>query len=200
MSDTLDRLNIVRKLGQEHFHAGEMPLDFDLLSFWQWCSSDLVDNTMRGVLAEYIVARDLGVENSIRIGWDAYDLKTKEGVKVEVKSAAYLQSWKQKNLSAISFDVRPTLAYDGNTNEYETERKRQADVYVFALLKHQQKSTLDPLDVMQWEFYILSAAMLDEKIQTQKRISLSTLMRLEPIKADFGQITVTIKKIFPHPK
>ncbi len=44
------------------------------------------------------------------------------------------------------------------------ERKRQADVYVFALLSHRDKATLDPLNVAQWEFYILPAAVLDIKV------------------------------------
>ena len=31
--------------------------DFNLLSFWKWAASDLVDNTWRGVPAEYLVAK-----------------------------------------------------------------------------------------------------------------------------------------------
>jgi hypothetical protein len=65
-----------------------------LLDFWQWAYSDLLSNTNRGRLAEFIVARALSLGlTDVRIEWDAVDLVTPTGVKVEVKSAAYLQSW-----------------------------------------------------------------------------------------------------------
>ena len=80
----------------------------------------------------------------------AYDLRTADGLKIEVKSAAYLQGWWQRRLSAILFGVRPTRAWDPDTNTFAPEICRQADVYVFAVLKHQAKATLIPLDVAQW--------------------------------------------------
>jgi hypothetical protein len=49
---------------------------------------------MRGVLAEYIVALAMGIdtEEGVRREWDAYGLVLGDGTKVEVKSAAYIQS------------------------------------------------------------------------------------------------------------
>jgi hypothetical protein len=32
------------------------------------------------------------------------------------------------------------------------DAKRQADVYVFALLAHEDRTTIDPLDLDQWKF------------------------------------------------
>jgi hypothetical protein len=186
-------------VGAEPFHANGQPLPFDVLSFWRWSSSDLVSNAMRGVLAEYLVACDLGIAGGTRVEWDAYDLKSKQGVKIEVKSAAYLQSWHQNRLSAISFDIRPTIGWDAGTNTFGTIRKRQADVYVFALLKHKDKATLDPLNVDQWVFYILQAAVLDTKMPNQKRLSLTTLEGLAPVEAVFGQIASSIEYMFQPP-
>jgi len=67
------------------------------------CSlSDLVSNATRGRLAEFIVAQALNVDTSgVRDEWAAYDLLTSSGIKVEVKSAAYLQSWAQRRHSNI---------------------------------------------------------------------------------------------------
>lgn len=42
------------KSESEQFVLAGRPLDFDLLNFWKWAASDLVDNTWRGVLAEYV--------------------------------------------------------------------------------------------------------------------------------------------------
>jgi hypothetical protein len=154
-------------------------LGLDLLGFWQWSASDLVSNTARGVFAEYLVATALGIDVSgVRDGWAAYDLRTPSGVKVEVKSAAYLQSWHQSKPSAVSFRTPRTRAWDPDTNRLDAEAKRQADVYVFAILAHRQKSTLNPCDVSQWEFHVLRAQILNERTRSQHSITLPTLTRL----------------------
>jgi hypothetical protein len=195
MGLNLDSLNTERKTGEEQFHISSRSAGFNLLSFWQWLASDLVDNALRGALAEYIVACDLGIADNTRPGWNAYDLITPDGIKVEVKSAAYLQSWKQSTPSKICFDIRPTYGWDAATNTSGTERKRQADVYVFCLLAHSDKETLDPLDLSQWEFFVLPSKVLDEKLPTQKTISLAGVLRLEPMKAEFGGISRVIKQL-----
>lgn len=87
-----------------------------------------------------------------------------------------------------------TLGWDADTNEYSTERKRQADVYVFALLSHRDKATLDPLNVAQWEFYVLPAHVLDTHVPQQKTISLATLSRLGAISTKFGEIGTIINR------
>lgn len=193
--DPLGRLSIARKSGDEQFHANGQPLGFDVLSFWRWGASDLVGNTLRGVLAEYLVACDLGVTDGTRLEWNAYDLLTPLGLKVEVKSAAYIQTWSQVKLSAVRFDIRTTNGWDATTNQSSTDRKRQADVYVFALLNHKDKATVDPLNVDQWEFYILPTATLNAHLPHQKQISLGTLLRLNPMKARFGEIAGVLASI-----
>ena len=80
----------------------------DLLSFWQWAYSDLVGNTERGVLAEYIVACALGINNEDRILWGRYDLVTPQGVTIEVKTSGYIQTWEQQKLSNIKFGISET--------------------------------------------------------------------------------------------
>lgn len=192
----LPRLTVARRTGEETFRQGGQEIALTLRDFWQWSSSDLVDNTMRGVLAEYIVAADLGVTQRPRVGWDAYDLETPAGVKVEVKSAAYVQSWYQKKHSNICFTIRPTRRYDGGTNEMDVDAKRQADVYVFCLLNEKDKSKIDPLDLDQWVFYVLPAADLNRAFPTQKSIGLAGLQRLNPRTAVFGQIKPCIDSLF----
>ena len=66
-----------------------------MLGFSQWAYSDVSSNASRGILAEYIVASALGIAAATRREWDAYDLETQDGVKLEIKSASYLQSWAQ---------------------------------------------------------------------------------------------------------
>ena len=57
--------------------------------FHAWAYDDLLTNTTRGVLAEYIVATALGIVDTKRVEWDKHDLEV-DGIGVEVKSAAYV--------------------------------------------------------------------------------------------------------------
>ncbi len=172
----IDRL---RRSGEERFRHGAVPLDADVLSFWQWGASDLVVNTLRGVLAEYIVALALGVaDEGIRDAWAPYDLQSPEGITVEVKSSAYIQSWHQKRHSRIEFEYPKTKAWDPQTGDYQEQARRQAQVYVFALLAHQEQATVDPLDLDQWEFYVVPTAVLDARQRSQHSITLPSLKAL----------------------
>ena len=115
----------------------------DLVDFWCWSVSDIVSNATRGHLAEYIVARAVGIRTDVvRDEWAAFDLQTESGIKIEVKSAAYVQSWHQNKLSTISFGVRATRSWNAETNRQASRATRDADVYVFALLAHKDKWSL----------------------------------------------------------
>jgi hypothetical protein len=168
-----------RRTGSERFHSQNAVLPFTLLDFWQWSVSDLVSNATRDRLAEYLVAKALGISTAdVRDEWAAYDLITPSGIRVEVKSAAYLQAWHQKKLSAITFSTRSTRAWDAETGKLSEVSARQADVYVFALLAHRNKATLDPLDVAQWLFYALPTAVLNARSGSQNTIGLKRLEKL----------------------
>lgn len=148
--------------GLEQLHYTGERLDVSVAEFWRWARSDLVTNTERGVFAEFIVAVALNVPiTGVRNGaWSPIDLTTPEGTTVQVRSAAYLQSWYQARYSTIEFDVEPKRAWNLETNTW-AERGRHADVYVFALLLHRDKRSVDPLDMAQWMFYVLPTAALD---------------------------------------
>lgn len=186
------------KSGTSPLRASGCPLGFTLQDFWQWSLSDLVSNASRGVLAEFIVATALGVDLKVpRDEWKAYDLLTPEGTKVEVKSAAYVQSWYQRKLSNIVFSTKPSHGWDAGTNEMDKEVTRQADVYVFCLLKHQDKDTIDPLNLDQWDFYVVSTKELDDSIGNQACIRLKALKKLSnPVSYDLIRKTV----LFNQPK
>jgi hypothetical protein len=158
--------------------------------------SDLVSNATRGRLAEYIVARALGISmHGVRSEWDAYDLNTPSGVRVEVKSAAYLQTWHQAKLSPITFRTRPTRAWDPDTNILSKQAKRQADVYVFALLAHTDKRSIDPLNVNQWQFFVLSREVLDGRTRSQHSITLRSLQALSAGPWSYGDLRGVVEQV-----
>jgi hypothetical protein len=195
MADRLGRMNIKRLTGNERFSDSGRSLGSDLLRFWQWSMSDLMSNAARGVVAEYVVAMAMGVDVSgVRDEWAAYDLCTDSGIKIEVKSAAYLQSWYQSTLSKVTFSVQKTRAWDADTNVSEKRARRQADVYVFALLAHRDKATVNPMDVGQWEFFVLPTSVLNVRGPSQHSISESSLRRIAGAPHAYMELAIEVAK------
>lgn len=153
-------------------------LGFKLLDFWRWSASDVLNNTIRGQIAEYLVAKAVDAEQQVLDVWSPFDVKDPSGIKIEVKSAACLQSWTRKRFSRISFLVPATYLIDANTFQLSSEKRRWADVYVLAHLKHKDKATVNPLQVEQWDFYVLPTWKLDERERSQHSITLKSLQQL----------------------
>lgn len=147
--------------------------------YWRWAHSDIIVNTNRGALAEFIVAKAIGSRSEVRDTWAAYDLETPTGIRVEVKSSAYLQTWYQKALASPAFGIRKTLGWDPETGKYGEESRRQADVYVFCLLAHTgDKTTLNPLDLAQWEFYVVGTKVIDFEFGEKEGVSISQVREI----------------------
>jgi hypothetical protein len=188
-------LQIHRKNGNEPFCFRGESLNASVLDFWRWSASDLVSNSTRGKVAEYLVACALGIADGTRAEWDAFDLVTPSGLTIEVKSSAYLQTWFHQSLSDIQFGIRRTRAWNSSTNKFASELKRQADIYVFCLLHHKEKQTLDPLNVDQWEFYVLPVGILNEYFPTRQTISLANLLKVHPLGVHYNDLATGISKV-----
>ena len=185
----MDSSRRVRLLdGTEKFTDDEGRDVASVLDFWSWSSSDLVGNSLRGVLAEFLVGRALGVDpRSVRVEWDAWDMVLTDGTTVEVKSASYWQSWKQSRPSEIRFDVAEHQSWNSETDTFDEEKSRPADVYVFCVLGFRDNPNLDPLDLSEWDFHVVSGATIDNVVGNQKSIGLGQLIsRLEPRHASFA--------------
>lgn len=195
MSEGLPPKKAQSKNGREPFVLNDQPLDFDLLSFWRWAASDLVDNTWRGALAEYLVAQALGIKmDEIRDAWGPVDLVSPAGVTIQVKSAAFLQAWYQQQPSRISFSIKPRRAWDPDTNRLAERPVRSGEVWVFALLAHMDKSTLNPMELAQWQFYVVPRAMLDDYQRSQESITLQSLRRLGLEPVGFQQLAAEVER------
>ncbi|OMP68691.1 hypothetical protein [Domibacillus epiphyticus] len=185
----------MKKNGEERFLLRNTETDMRLLEFWQWNQSDLLSNALRGMLAEFIVAKAVTATNKMRIEWDAFDLVTPSGIKIEVKSAAYVQSWQQAKNSAISFGIAPAKGWEAGTNTYATEIKRSADVYVFCLLNEKDRSTVNPLNLDQWEFFVLSTEQINQEKGNQKTISLNSLLKMKPVRTEFLGLAEAVQAV-----
>ncbi len=115
---SLDKIVTEPKTGEERLICNNQSTEVKLIDFWRWSVSDIVSNATRGRFAEFIVATALNIDlNVVRDEWSAYDLISPEGIKIEVKSASYLQSWFQRNFSLISFSIKAARYWDSATNK-----------------------------------------------------------------------------------
>lgn len=190
----LGNITVKPKKYDEVFTSNGKLLDLQIVDFWRWSLSDLVENRNRGLLAEFIVKSALGIGSNSRMEWDEFDLETKGGLRIEVKSAAYIQAWSQKAYSRISFGIAPTKKLLNDLN-YSDEKERRSDIYVFCLLHHKDQETIDPMNLDQWIFYVLKTKTLDEKLHDQKTIGLSSLLSFNPSTCSFSELKSTINKI-----
>jgi hypothetical protein len=175
----LEKIKAIPKAGREKLSFQGDELEYNLLDFWRWSVSDILSNATRGRFAEFIVGTAIGLNPAnLRDEWDSYDLTSEDGIKIEIKSAAYIQSWNQKDYSTISFSIKPARYWDSETNIQQEEPKRHADVYVFCLLKHKEQATIDPLKMEQWEFYVLPTFNLDNYERSQSSITINSLRKL----------------------
>jgi hypothetical protein len=95
----LDKVEVKLKSGAEPFVSSGKHINYTLHDFWRWNESDLLSNATRGVLAEFLVATAIGIDiRKCREEWAAYDLETPEGIKIEVKSAAYFANMVSEKL------------------------------------------------------------------------------------------------------
>ncbi|SBO43400.1 conserved protein of unknown function [Cyanobium sp. NIES-981] len=134
--------------------------------------SDFRDNTNRGLLAEFIVAKVIGARLQIRSTWADVDLETPQGISVEVKSSAYLQAWNPKLVSRPSFSGLKARAWSPDTG-YAKHASYRAMVYVFALQASRRRSDYDALNLSQWLFWLAPRSALEAL--GQKSIALSSL-------------------------
>ncbi len=185
----MKRIKVTSKTGQELF----LGMPHSLLEYWAWAHSDIVSNSERGILAEYLVRCAVHAPSPCRIEWDAVDVISPEGIRIEVKSSAYLQTWKQEKLSRIQFDIAPKNAWDSVENSYASQRIRSADVYVFCLFNSKDPDTANPMDLAQWEFYVLATSVLNELVPKQKSISLTSLQKLGAKKVSFEVLYTAIR-------
>ena len=75
----------------------------NLSDYWRWSSSNLLDNTERGVLAEFLVANALGLTDKPRVEWGSHDLKTPAGTKIKVKSVPAVLASKEAFYDRIRY-------------------------------------------------------------------------------------------------
>ena len=175
---------------QTKIRSGDDPTPLGTIGdFWRWSASDLRENTLRGIFAEYLVALKLGLTDKPRIEWEPYDLVF-EDKKIEVKSSGYVQAWPKtkEDKNSPSWSVRPTKKWrDGKG--WIGERKRRADVYVFCLEQEREPNKYEATDLSQWQFWVIPIERLDTLERARRDKNAKPSYTLESIsKATFAEL------------
>ena len=176
-----------RLTGSESVAAGRA----QVLDFWRWAFSDLRDNTVRGVLAEWIVGLALGCVDGVRSAWANHDLLCGD-IAVEVKAGAYLQAWPTRRHSRITFGHLSGRAWNEETGVYGEARSYRADVYVFAVQTAREHAAFDPLDISQWAFWVAPRAAVEGL--GFRSLSLATVQTICPGSFSFDDLGPAVER------
>jgi hypothetical protein len=147
-----------------------------LLDFWKWAFSDLSDDDLKGIFAEWLVLKLLRIPSVRRVSWANSDIITPDGVRIEIKATSYWQSWKLLDESGA---LRPTPLYpissktqirfaglkarDAVAVPNSTEPQLlKSHVYFFAFQHEKDIERWNAMDISQWEFYALPVSAVSE--------------------------------------
>lgn len=169
-------------------------VDATVLDFWRFALSDLKMNNARGYFAEFLVARAVGATGP-RVEWHSYDVLAPDGTTIEVKTSAFLQAWKQRAVSRISFSGLKSRVWDEESG-YGAEQTYNADVFVFAVQTATTHEVYDALNTSQWRFYVLPRTALEEFGYAS--IGLSNLERLAGTAITYAEIADAVRVASVH--
>ena len=176
--------------GNETFKHNGIEMGFNVMDYWRFQFSNLIDNL--GFVAEFLIAQALNKDEPDNAnGWTVYDLGYR-GKRIEVKATSYWQSWKKSHIiSEIrTFSIKKTYVdYQNN----KSEMARQNDIYIFCLDKGKTEEAANPLNLENWDFYVVPTKYINVTFGNQKTLSLK---RLKGMKSYNKEITWNeIKKV-----
>jgi len=119
--------------------------------------------------------------------WALWDI-TYRGIRIEVKATGYYHLWNE--YSGIS--KQRSFSIEKSHGSYDPkvagnhEFCRQNDLYVFCLNKGKTKETAYPLNLDNWEFYVVPTRHLNLYCRNQKTISLGRILKFgfAPVRYD----------------
>ncbi len=182
---------MVKHTRDEVFQNDNLRLDFNLIDFWEWYTSDLLYHPIRGSLSEFIVAKALDALDYDKPAWAPYDLMYR-GKKIEIKSSAYYSDSTFCKTARVAFSIKKqSCIWDTDIEDgYRRleDKFRHSDYYIFCYLREEDKEKVNPMALDQWDFYILSTFVIDRELGDQSSISLGAIRDLGGIRCSWDEI------------
>ena len=186
----INHINIEKQFGEEAFRYNNKRLPYTLKDFWSFQYSDLTSFKIRDDISKFIVAKALNIANRKVEYLDGHDLTSKEGIPIDVRTASYITSLKEKSSEEITFDIAKKCKSNN-----EKIKKRYGFIYIFCLLSHRSKEGLDPLDINQWEFYITTKSNLEKISGDDETITLKKLISNNAIESEYENLHKDVMKL-----
>src|SRR5262249_52798665 len=146
--------------------------DASLLDFCQWAFSDLCDDDIKGIFAEWMVRALLGLPaaSARRVSWADSDIILGSGTRIEIKSTALWQSWKLVSEDGARKPCPPPASVNPSHVRFaglqaktavspaKTEDRAQfkSNFYIFCFQAETDPAAWDAWNLNQWEFYMMS--------------------------------------------
>ena len=144
---------------------------------------DLINNAERGAYVEHMIVLALeGQGWDLTWPWASWDLKHRDGARIEVKQSAARQTWHKRPKppfplpSRGKFGInRPSESYYLEDGTYEKTRRpqRHADIYVFAWHPVEDLNEADHRRPDQWEFFVVPEKCLPRPKDDSKTDSIT---------------------------
>ncbi len=161
----------------EKFICNGQELDFGILDFWKYKYSNVWN--IQEYIAEFLIEKALGLEESQNTEyWTLYDINYRNK-RIEIKETSYYHPWNENGKISNQRVFGITMA-NSNYEDSENENKfeRQNDVYVFCLNTGKTREEANPLDLNNWEFYIVPTITINELCGKNKTISLNKVKNI----------------------
>ena len=175
------------------FTFNDKELTFGMLEFWQSKYSNIYN--MQEVIAEFLVEKALGIDKAQNTDyWTLYDILYRN-YRIEIKQTSYYHSWNKDGIVSKYRRFGITQA-NSNYEEKNCENKleRQNDIYVFCLNTGNTKEESNPMNLNNWEFYIIPTSTINEICGNNKTITLNKVKKLTQ-KVSYDKIKENIDKI-----
>lgn len=182
--------------GKEKFKFNNQDLDYGIYDFWLYKYSNIYN--LQEIIAEFIIEKALGLDKSQNIdSWTLYDLKYRN-YRIEIKETSYYHPWNEKgkiSKQRIFGITKANSNYDDSNSENRFER--QNDIYVFCLNTGTTKEESNPMNLNNWEFYIIPTYVINKVCGDNKTISLGRVRKLTD-KVSYDKIKETIDIIIDN--
>jgi hypothetical protein len=171
-----------------------IPPHASMTEFWRWAFSDLCDDDIKGIFAEWMVGNLLGLplDKTRRVSWADSDLFLPSGKGIEVKASAVWQSWKLVNpdgtakpAQAVTIINPKRIRFAGLQARTAVSpapsgqvRRFKSDYYIFCMHTQTDPSSWDAWNLAYWQFFLLSKQELISADIGQS-ISLARLCELQ---------------------
>jgi len=182
----------------EKFIFNKNELDFGILDFWKSKYSNIYN--MQEVIAEFLIEKALGIDKAQNTDyWTLYDILYRK-YRIEVKQTSYYHPWNENSKISNIRRFKITKAnskYD--SKDFENKFERQNDIYVFCLNTGETKETSNPMNLDNWEFYVVATKIINEECKNNKTISLNKVRKICK-KISYNEIKETIDLIIDNNK